>query len=440
MRRFGTVAAGQLISMAGSALTGWAIPVWIYLRTGSLAQFTLFAVSGLVPALLVGPLAGAVVDRADRRRVMLVSSVAAGGCQLVLGLLYWSGQLQPWHLYAGIAWVASALAFQRLAFTAAVPQLVPKRFLGNANGVTQMFSGFSALLVPLLAAGLLATIGLGRILLLDVASYATAIAVLAVIRFPRTMGWQAREPLLVEVANGWRYSWGSRPLRALLVFSATINLVLGPALVLVSPLVLSFGSIGQVGQVSFALAAGSFVGGLTFTLWGGPARRRARGMFAVTFALALSCIITGLRPSVALVAVGVFGFGLALTVIQSIYVTIVQIKVPQRFHGRVFALNQMIAWSTLPIGFGLVAPLSASAFQSLLGPGGALSETVGRVIGTGPGRGIGLVYVSVGLAIVVLTVVALRTHVLARFDEETVDALPDDVVGVQALLERKAGG
>ena len=118
--------------------------------------------------------AGAVVDRASRRVVMMVSGTVAGGCQLVLGLLYATGQLQPWHLYTSVACVASALTFQRLAFTAAVPQLVPKRFLGNANGLAQMSTGFANLLVPLVAAGLLATIGLGRILLLDVASYVFA--------------------------------------------------------------------------------------------------------------------------------------------------------------------------------------------------------------------------------------------------------------------------
>jgi Transmembrane secretion effector len=114
--------------------------------------------------------------------------------------------------------VASALTFQRLAFVAAVPQLVPKRFLGNANGLAQMSNGFANLLVPLVAAGLLATIGLGRILLLDVVSYVFALGVLAVVHFPNLMGLRRREPLLTEVANRLRYSWGSPALRALLLF------------------------------------------------------------------------------------------------------------------------------------------------------------------------------------------------------------------------------
>jgi hypothetical protein len=162
------------------------------------------------------------------------------------------------------------------------------------------------------------------------------------------------------------------------------------------------------------------------------------GLLAMTFVLAASCLITGLRPSVPVVAVGVFGTGIALAVIQSIYVTIVQIKVPQRFHGRVFALNQMIAWSTLPLGFGVLAPVAVAVFQPLLARDGALASTVGQVIGAGAGRGIGLVYVVVALAITALTLIGMRTAVLSRFDTDVPDAVPDDLIGVAALRERAA--
>jgi surfactin synthase thioesterase subunit len=438
MRRFAAVAAGQLVSITGSALSAWAIPVWIYLRTGSLAQFAFFAVSGLVPSLLVGPVAGAVVDRVHRRAVMMVSGAVAGGAQLFLALLYATGHLRPWHLYPAVACVASALVFQRLAFVAAVPQLVPKRFLGNANGLTQLSSGFANLLIPLVAAGLLATIGLGRILLLDVVSYTFALGVLAVVRFPDLMGWRRREPLLTEVANGLRYSWGNPALRGLLLFSATINVFLGPALILVSPLVLSFGSLGDVGRVAFAEALGGFLGGLAFTVWGGPVRRRMSGMLVMTFVLAGTCLVTGLRPAVPAVAAGCFGTGLSLALIQSIYVTIIQVKVPQRYHGRVFALNQMIAWSTLPFGFLVLAPLAARAFGPPLAPGGALAGTVGQVIGVGSARGIALVYVLVALVIAGLAVAGRRTRWLGRFDAEVPDAAPDDLVGLETLRQRDA--
>ncbi len=439
LRRFLAVALGQLISMTGSALTQWAIPVWIYLHTASLVRFGLFGVVSLVPGLLVAPLAGGIVDRTDRRRVMALASLGAGGAELALAVLLATGHLQTWHLYGLLVLVSVALAFQRIAYMAAIPQLVPKRFLGHATGMFQMSTGFATLLVPLLAAGLLAAIGLGGILAVDIATYGFALAVLAAVRFPHTMGWRPREPLLEEIANGFRYSWDHRGLRALLLFSAVANVFLAAPLILVAPLVLSFASLAQVGQVTFIDAVGAVVGGLIATVWGGPRRRRLLGMLLVTFPLAACCALTGLRPALPVVAAGAFGTTLTLLLINAIYITIVQVKVPQRFHGRVFAINQLIAWSTLPVGFVLIGPLAAGLLDPLLVPGGALAPTVGAVIGVGAGRGIGLLYLLMGLAMAVLTVVGLRLPVLARFDAEVPDALPDDLVGAREQWARRTG-
>ncbi len=138
----------------------------------------------LVPGLLVAPLAGAVVDRMDRRKVMLSADSSALTIQLVLGILLWTDQLQSWHIYPLLVCLSVALTFQRLAYGSAIPQIVPKRYLGHANGINQMVTGVAQLIVPLVAAGLLATIGLGGILALDVISYAFAVGVLLFIRFP----------------------------------------------------------------------------------------------------------------------------------------------------------------------------------------------------------------------------------------------------------------
>ena len=219
MRRFLAVASGQLVSMTGSALTEFAVPLWIYLHTGSLFRFALFAVCGLVPGMLVAPLAGAVVDRSNRRRIMLLGDVAAGSTQLILGILLWTGHLQVWHIYPLLICLSVALTFQRLAYGSSVAQLVPKHYLGHANGVVQMINGVAQVMVPLVAVGLMAAIGLGGILVIDVASYAFAVAVVLAVRFPATMAWRRKETLVAEIAEGFRYSWGQPGLRAMLLFS-----------------------------------------------------------------------------------------------------------------------------------------------------------------------------------------------------------------------------
>jgi MFS family permease len=433
-RRFLAVALGQLVSMTGSALAEFAIPVWMYLHTGSLLRFALFAVVGLVPGILVAPLAGAVVDRTSRRTVMLAGDIAAGGTQAVLLCLLWTDAVRAWHVYALLAVLSVALTFQRLAYASAVAQLVPKRYLGHANGIVQLAGGLAQLLVPLAAVALLAAIDLRGILLLDVASYAVAVGVVLAVRFPSTMAWRRREGLLAEIAHGFTYSWRHLGFRHMLLFFAALNVFLAPLFVLITPLVLSFSTLPVAGRVALAGGAGGVVGGLVMTAWGGPPRRRMRGMLLATAALALACLFTGVRASPLVVAAGAFGMGLGITLVNGIYTTIVQVKVPQRFHGRVFALNTLVAWSTLPLGYGLVAPYGTRLAEPLMRHGGPLAGTVGRLIGTGPGRGIGLLYVLFALAMLALVGAARRTRVLSRFDAEVPDAPPDDLVGLAAQL------
>ncbi|MEY9856972.1 amino acid adenylation domain-containing protein [Catenulispora sp. GAS73] len=437
VRRFLAVAAGQLVSLTGSALTGWAIPIYVYLATGSIGRMAALSVLALVPNLLVGPIAGAVVDRADRRRLMLVCSAASASGELILSTLLWSHHLAVWHLYVLVVWLSVSSAFQRLSYLSAIPQLVPKRFLGHANGVAQLTNGFAALVVPMLAAGLMAAIHLSGILVIDMVSYGAALSVLALVRFPATLGAHRREPLLTEVRHGLNYSWGNKKLRSMLLFSAVLNIFLAPVFILVVPLVLAFGSLTQVGVVSLLEALGAVGGAALITVWGGPRRRRMAGAMLTTLILSAFFLLTGLHASVLIIGLGVFGTAFCLEVIQAIYTTIVQVSVPQRYHGRVFSLNMMIAWSTLPLGW-ILAPAVADRFESLMAPHGTLAGSLGTILGTGKGRGIGLMFVAMAVAVLVATLIAMRLRVFAHFDDDEAEAVPDDLVGLRERERRAA--
>ncbi|GAA3446648.1 non-ribosomal peptide synthetase [Planomonospora venezuelensis] len=436
MRRFMVVALAQLVTMTGTAITDFAIPVWIYLATGSLVDFALFTALSIMPGVVAAPLIGALVDRAGKRRMMAVGGCLAGGTQLVLGALLWTGNLEIWHFYPLTACLSVALIFQRLAFTTALPQLVPKQYLGHAAGLVQMVMGTSQFVAPLAAVALLSSIGLEGILAVDVASFAVLLGVLVLVRFPATMAHVRRETLTAEIAGGFRMSFGNRHLRAALLYFAALNVMLAALLLSISPLVLSFATLSTAGQISFAGGVGATLGGLAVALWGGPRRRRMRGVLLATLLLSFFAVVTGLHASPLVVGAGAFGLWFSLSIVNGVFMTIVHVKVPQRFHGRVMAVNQMISWSTLPLGMAVVAPLGERLLEPLLAPGGALASSVGAVIGVGEGRGIAFMYVILGLGIAVHVLVSMRIPVLARFDDEVPEATPDDLVGAQALRER----
>ncbi|MFE2866962.1 amino acid adenylation domain-containing protein [Embleya sp. NPDC059259] len=438
MGRFMAVALGQLASITGSALTEFAIPIWIYLRTDSLTQFALFSVLALVPGILVAPLAGAVVDRNSRRSVMLAADCAAGAVQVTMALLLWGGHLGVGAVYGLLVVLSVTATFQRLAYTSAVPQLVPKRYLGHANGIVQMSTGLAQLVVPLIAVALLASIGLGGILVIDITTFVIAVTVVAFVPFPDTMAQTRRESMVKEIANGVRYSMGHPGFRTMLLYFALLNVFLAPMLVLMTPLVLSFGSVHTAGAVGVAAGAGALLGGLAMGVWGGPRHRRMHGILLATVLIAVFAFVAGLRPSPVLVGIGFFGVFFGLSLLNGIYATIIQVKVPQRFHGRVIALNTMVAWSTLPLGFGVIAPLAVHLLEPLFTPGGALASSVGRVIGVGEGRGTGFLYLVCASAMILLALASFRHRVIAGFDDEVPDAMPDDLIGIEERRKKRA--
>ncbi|MET7951701.1 amino acid adenylation domain-containing protein [Micromonospora sp. NPDC005324] len=431
MHRFLAVAAAQLASISASALAAFAITIWILLSTGSPGQFALSAVAGLVPGLLIASLAGIVVNRCGRRTVMLASGVCAVGVQLTLGLLSWTESLQIWHTYPLLALLSAALTVQRLASDSAVPQLVPKRYLGHATGVVQIAATTSRLFVPVAAVGLLAVVGLKAILVLVVVSNAVAIIVTLLVRFPRTMAGPA-ESVTTEIKTGFRYAWGDTRFRRMLIFFAVLNVLLSPLFLLIPPLALGIGRLADIGWILLGAGLAGVLGGLVMRKWGGPPRRRMRSVLLCALGLAAFGLVTGLQANLVTIGVGVFGMSLMLTVINGIHAAIVEVKVPQRFHGPVFTLYAMIAWSALPIGFGLLAAYAPELFGPLLAPGGALASSIGAVIGTGPGREVALLYILLATAIMLLVVMALGTR-LPQLVDDSPDATPDDLIGLRAL-------
>ena len=168
---FAVVLAGQAVSILGTGLTGFALGVWVFQRTGSATQFALVALALLLPVVLLLPVAGALVDRWDRRWAMIVGDAGSGLCSLGLAALVWSGRLEVWHIWLLCAGSSAFSALQYPAFTAASTLLVPRRHLGRAAGLTQLAIAAAQILAPLLAGALLGRIGLRGVLLVDVLTF-----------------------------------------------------------------------------------------------------------------------------------------------------------------------------------------------------------------------------------------------------------------------------
>jgi MFS family permease len=430
MRTFFVVWIGQLISVVGSNLTGFGLAIWMYLETDSVTLLALIMLATTLPGIVIGPLAGAFVDRLDRRKVMLIGDSSAGTATLVVVLLLLTDQLELWHIYLMATIVSVANSFQEPAYTASVPLLVPKKHLGRANGLVQMGQAMGALVAPILAGVLVAATGLWGVLLADVATFAVAVSTLALVRFPRPEAAPSRsERLWGQVAEGWRWLRTRGGLFGFLLVAAGINFLLGFMNVLYIPLFLSFTNEVVLGTALTVLGAGMLVGSLVMGVWGGP-KRRVRGMLAGIVVGGLLVAAMGFDDSVFLVTAAAFVLMVTVAVVNGTSQVLWQVKVPPELQGRTFSVRRMLAQMAIPVSYLSAGPLADGVFEPLLAAGGGLAGSVGSVIGTGPGRGIGFMFVLMGLGTVLLAVLAYLIPSIRNLEDELPDMVPEVPVGV----------
>ncbi|HVG18804.1 MAG TPA: MFS transporter [Blastocatellia bacterium] len=419
---------GQVVSLMGSGLTAFALGVWVFQMTGSTTQYSFITVCSRLPGIVVAPIAGALIDRWDRRWAMILSDVGAGLSILGVALLYLAGVLEVWHICVALIINSTLSAFQWPAYSAATTMLVHKKHYGRAAGMIQTGEALGYIVSPVLGGVLLITIQLHGVFFVDFATFLFSILTLFLVRIPSPPkageAAAAGKSLLREAAYGWRYITSRPGLTALLVFFAAANFLGGFILVLTTPMVLAFASASVLGTVLSIGGSGMLFGGLVMSTWGGP-RRRIHGVLGFQLLSGLSFILAGLRPSAALVAVAAFFFFFSLPFINGSSQAIWQVKIPTDVQGRVFAVRRMIAWSSVPLAYLSAGPLAEYVFEPLLASGGPLAGSVGRVIGVGPGRGIGLLFIILGVLTLLIVCCGYSYPRLRLLEDEVGDMVSD---------------
>ena len=391
MRIFSIIWFGQLISTLGSGLTSFALGVWVYEETGSATLFALNMLAFALPSLAVSPLAGALVDRWDRRWVMILSDSGAALTTLTVLVLVLGGRLQIWHVYV-VTGIASALnSFQWPAYSAATTMLVPKDQLGRAGGMVQIGEAISQLISPAVAGALYVSTGLPGVILIDFATFLFAVTTLLLVRIPQpeisAEGQSGRGTLRQEIAFGWKYIAARPGLLGLLLVFAVFNFLTGLSNPLIAPMVLDMTSPQTYGFLASLVGLGMLAGTLVMSVWGGP-RRRIHGVLAFLAISGVLMALFGVTSAIPVMALAGFGLMFVMPIINGSSQAIWQSKVAPDIQGRVFSVRRMIALSISPVAFALAGPLADKVFTPLLMPDGALAGSVGRVIGVGPGRGI----------------------------------------------------
>jgi MFS family permease len=429
MRIFLIIWVGQFISLLGSKLTEFALAIWGYKHMGSVTQVAFLVLLLHLPNVMISPIAGALVDRWNRRWAMLLSDSASGLCTLMAMLLAFSGQLQLWHIYLGVAILSGVSAFQVPAYSAAIAQLVPKQHYGRANGMVELPVAVSRIMAPLLAGVLIEIVKLEGILLIDFSTFILAMLTLLAVRFPHFRPHQHSaanqlnpiHQLLQESAFSWRYITERPSLLRLWMFLIVTYFTIGMFDLAFWLLILRSGT-GRFGLVVSVAGLGMLLGSTAMSVWGGP-KRRTYGILSFVLVQGVVIILLGVgAPSSILIAsIGAFVYLFADPMIMGCNRAIWQSKVPLELQGRIFALQQMLQRGAMVLAYLVTGVLIDRVLGPLLAAG-FLRNHFNLGLGNGPESSICLFLILLGMAKILTAAVGYRMPLLLQVDTKLGDA------------------
>jgi MFS family permease len=437
---FTLVWLGQLVSVLATQMTHFALTIWVYQKTGSVTALGAMQVFTLIPYLLITPVAGVMVDRYNRKLMMMVSDLGAGLATLTLLGLQAAGALQLWHLYAAAAVTGLGAAFQWPAYSAAISTMLPKAHYGRANGMMSLVELGPGVVAPLLAGALLPFIALTGIMTIDVITFVFAILVLLSVRIPQPprteTGAPARGGLLREAGFGFRYVAARPSLVGLQLVFLFGNLFLGMAGTVLAPMVLARTQQNAValGSVQSASALAAVAGGLLMSLWGGFRRRVHGVLLGWMLASLLGLTVVGLGRSVAAWMIGAALFMIFVPLIDGSNQAIWQAKVPPDVQGRVFSARAIIGGLAQPVAPLLAGPLADFVLEPAMRANGSLSGVFGGLVGVGPGAGMALIFILCGMCGALTGALGYLVPAVRRVE----DRLPDHDVAPASPAEVSA--
>ncbi len=446
MQGFTLVWMGQIVSVLATNMSGFAQTIWAFEKTGSATVLGIVQLSFSLPFLLISPFAGAMVDRYNRKLMMMVSDLGAVLATSAILTLNAMGILQIWHLCISSVIFGASNAFQWPAYMSAISTMVPKAQYGRANGMMSLIESGPSVFSPMLAGALLPLIGLTGILTIDVATFFLAIGALLAVHVPQPPlteeGQAGKGSLMKEAAYGFKYIFARRSLLSLLLVILGLNLAGGFSQPLFSPMILvrTGNNSASLGAVQSAFAIGGVVGGLIVSAWGGF-KKRIKGMVVgwVLYAI-FGLILFGLGRNLSVwIPVGLLA-AMTFPLTQSASDAIWQAKVAPDIQGRVFSARRLIAWLVDPI-MPIVAGLAADyGMEPAMQAKSGVANVFSLLVGTEPGSGMavqfilsGFLFMSIAACAWFIPVIRSVETLLPDHDQlEKVPALPRE--GDEAII------
>ncbi len=364
--RFFTLWTGQALSLIGSRAAQFALIWWMVETTGSVAVLATASLFAYLPDVFLGPFIGALVDRWNRRVVMIVADTTVALASAWLAYLFWVDSVTVWHVYAINIISSLGRNFQAYAMIASTSLMVPERHLSRVQGANETLNGILNIGGPPLGALLLAILPYHAIMELDVATAAFAIVPLFFIAVPqpakKTTDTVSGSSLIVEVRRGISYMWSWQGLRYLVMIGASTNFFFNASIAIIPLLVTEHfkGDAIALGWLNSGFGIGVIAGGVALTIWGGFHKRILTILTGQVMA-GLGFLLVGVAPEEAfwLAWGGMLLSGVASGSVNGSFKALIQARVPPDLQGRVFSTHNSAVQATTVLGLVTITPVTA---------------------------------------------------------------------------------
>ena len=406
MKKFMMIWIGELISSIGSGMTAFALSIYVYEMTGSVSYVSLVTLLAYLPTILLSPLGGVLADRYDRRILMIIGDLFSG-----LGLLYilWqiqigAGSMLP--ILIGVTFNAVFVALLEPSYRATITDLLTQEEYDRASGMVQMAGNARYLLSPALAGILLAVADIRLILVLDISTFFITITMVALVR--KTIQKPVKretQGFLTEMKQGFTVITENKGILSLVIIMAFVCFFIGFVQTLTGPMVLAVSDARTVGILESVCAIGMLVGSVWIGfvgIRGGYARVLCgAGIFCGVF-----MALAGVNRNLWVTGLGIFLFFLSLPFMNTCADVLVRVNIPNELQGRVWGMISLLTQAGTVLAYASCGVLADYLFEPMLAEKGILAGSVGRLIGTGEGRGIGflLILSGIGMALCASTI------------------------------------
>lgn len=400
LRMFFILWSTQSLSQLGSAMTNFALTLWLYQRTGSALQTAFLSICSYAPYVCMSIFAGALSDRWDKRKVMLACDTFAACCTVTVLILLKNDLLEPWHMYLLNAVNGLMNTVQQPASDVAMSLITPKKHYQRTSGLRSFSNSLVTILNPVIATALFSFGGMDVVIYTDLATFGVAfITLFLFVRIPQVANESKREPFLESVKVGLRYLRDNRLILVLILFLAGVNLVASAFDAVLPAFVLPRENGGEtvLGIVTSCAGVATLVGSAIVTVLPAP-KNRVRVIY-ITMLISLSTenFLLAFTRTPFLWCLGQVIGWLLVPVMSANLDVVLRTTIPESMQGRVYSCRNTLQFFTIPIGFflgGYMVDEICEPIMKNVSAGSMLSE----LFGSGKGSGAAMVMFVLGIA------------------------------------------